>query len=237
MITNKLIFDTLLSDIQNHEIKRVIIGFNWTLVQTKFGCGLASTPKNTNTSCSTILNAGKLTKLNLINACEFVHSSNPIEVTVGLASINAFYNRYDLVADNKNGLDIFAKIDGPISIVGRFPGISKKFKNIWIIEKKPRKGEYSEEEAKKLLPNSEGVIITSSSLVNGTAGNLLELAKNSRICLVGPSTPFAPKLFDLGIEFLAGTIVSDIKNMITSVSEGGDVKTFKRYGSFKVLTR
>ena len=131
MITNKLIFDTLLSDIQNHEIKRVIIGFNWTLVQTKFGCGLASTPKNTNTSCSTILNAGKLTKLNLINACEFVHSSNPIEVAVGLASINAFYNRYDLVADNKNGLDIFAKIDGPISIVGRFPGISKKFKNLF----------------------------------------------------------------------------------------------------------
>ena len=237
MITNKLIFDTLLSDIKCQKIKRVIIGLNWVLVQGESGCGLASTPSKDNSSCTTIPNAGKLTKLNLINASELVYSNNPIEVSIGMASINAFYNRYDFVAKNKNGLDTFSKIDGPITIVGRFPQISERFKNVKVIEKKPRKGEYGEKDAAKLFRNSEGVVITSSTLLNGTAGNLIELAKNTRICLVGPSTPFASKLLDLGIECLAGTIVTDVKKMIISVSEGGDAKALKPYGSFKVLTR
>jgi hypothetical protein len=221
----------------DQKVKRVIIGFNWVLVQSETGCGLASTPTHTDSSCINTPNAGKLTKLNLISASEYVYSNNPLEVSIGMASINAFYNRYDFAAKNENGLDIFSKIDGPITIVGRFPGISKRFKNIRVVEKKPRKGEYSEKEAANLIPESAGVIITSSALLNGTAGNLIELAKKTRICLIGPSTPFAPKLLDLGIDCLAGTIVKDVKKMVIAVSEGGNVETFKPYGSFKVLSR
>ena len=146
------------------------------------------------------------------------------------------YN-YDFVANNKNGLDTFVDIDGPITVIGRFPGLSKRFKNIRVIEKNPREGEYCEEDATKLLPGSAGVFITSSTLLNGTAGSLIELSKNAHICLVGPSTPFAPKLLDLGIKCLAGTIVTNLKKMVIAVSEGGDVKTLKPFGSFKVLSR
>ena len=237
MITNKLIFDTLLSDIRDEKIKRVVIGFNWTLVETEFGCGLAGTPRNNDSSCLSIPSAGNFSKLSTTSASELVRSNNPIEVSIGMATINSFYNRYDFVANNKNGLDTFVDIDGPITVIGRFPGLSKRFKNIRVIEKNPREGEYSEEDATKLLPGSAGVIITSSTLLNGTAGNLIELSKNANICLVGPSTPFAPKLLDLGIECLAGTIVTNLKKMIIAVSEGGDVKTLKPFGSFKVLSR
>jgi uncharacterized protein (DUF4213/DUF364 family) len=237
MITNKVIFDTLLSEIQDQKIKRVIIGFNWTLVETKYGCGLASTPGRENTLCVPILGAGHLTKLTTTSASELVHSKNPIEVSIGMATINSFYNRYDLVAKNKNGLDTFLEADGHITVIGRFPGLSKRFKNISIIEKNPRKGEYSENDAAGLLSNSASVIITSSTLLNGTAANLIQLSKNARICLVGPSTPLAPKLLNLGIECLAGTIVTDIKKMIVAVSQGGNVKTLKPFGSFKVISR
>jgi peptide chain release factor 1 len=68
-----------------------------------------------------------------------------------MATINSFYNRYDLVAKNKNGLDTFLNIEGPITVIGRFPGISKRFKNIRVIEKNPRKDEYNENDAIKLL--------------------------------------------------------------------------------------
>ena len=153
-----------------------------------------------------------------------------------MAAVNASYNRYDLEADDKNGLDTFANIDGPITVIGRFPGLKDRIQNLQIIEKEPREGEFGEKDAEKLLPKSAGVIITSSTLVNGSAGNLLKLAKNARICLVGPSTPFAPGLFDLGVEFLAGTIVTDVGGMAIAVAEGGAVKALKRFGSFKTLS-
>jgi uncharacterized protein (DUF4213/DUF364 family) len=55
--------------------------------------------------------------------------------------------------------------------------------------------------------------------------------------MVGPTTPFAPKLFELGIEFLAGTIVTDVDKMAVAVAEGGAVKAIKPFGSFQTLSR
>ncbi len=237
MITNKLIFDTLLSDIQDQKIKRVVIGFNWTLVETEFGCGLANTPRKTDESCFSIPNAGNLTNLTTCDASTLIYSQNPIEVSIGLATINSFYNRFDLVASNRNGLDFFSDINGPITVIGRFPNLAKRFKNVRIIEKKPLRGEYGENDAAKLLPDSAGVLITSSTLTNGTAGNLIELSKNASVCLVGPSTPLAPKLLNLGINCLAGTIVTNLKQMLIAVSEGGAATTLKPFGSFKILSR
>ena len=237
MITNKLIFDTLLSDIRDQEITRVIIGINWTLVETPTGCGLAHTPRRDERGCQPITQAGDLSKLGLIDATKLILSENPMEVAIGMAAVNASYNQYDLKASVKNGLEVLTDIDGPITVIGRFPGLAERIKNPRIIEKEPREGEYGEQDAEKLLPESAGVIITSSALVNGSAGNLLELAKNTRVCMVGPSTPFAPKLFDLGVEFLAGTIVTDIDRMVTTVAEGGTVKALKPHGSFKTLSR
>ena len=65
--------------------------------------------------------------------------------------------------------------------------------------------------------------------------DLLELAKSSRNCLIGPSTPLAPKLLILGRDFLAGTVVKNVEKMNAVISEGGDVRSFKPFGVFKVL--
>ena len=237
MITNKLIFDTLLSDIHDQKISRVLIGINWTLVETAKGCGLAHTPRGDEQGCQPITMAGNISTLSIAEAAEWIRSENPIEVAIGMAAVNASYNLYGFEASKKNGLDAFTDLEGPVTVIGRFPGLAKRIKNLQIIEKNPRKGEYGEEDAKKLLPQSAGVIITSSALLNGTAGHLIELAKNTRICMVGPTTPFAPKLFELGIEFLAGTIVTDVDKMAVAVAEGGAVKAIKPFGSFQTLSR
>ena len=149
MITNRLIFDTLLTEINDQQIKRAVIGFNWTLVETEFGCGLASTPKKRDDSCLSIPSAGSLTNLTTRDAARLVYSQNPIEVSIGLAAINSFYNKFSFVASKKNGLDFFTELEGPITTIGRFPGLSKRFKNIRIIEKNPREGEYGEKDSAK----------------------------------------------------------------------------------------
>lgn len=237
MVTNKLIFETLLADIQDQEIKRVLVGFNWTFVETKWGCGIAKAPSKTDESCETITNAGKLTRLTTRDVSRLIFSKNPVEVSIGLATINAFYNRFDFEASDENGLNFFNNIEGPIIVIGRFPALARRFRNFKIIERNPREGEYSEKDAEKLLPDSAGVIITSSTLLNGSAGNLIELSRNAPVCLIGPSTPFAPKLLNLGINCLAGTIVTNPEKMFVAIAEGGSVKTLKPHGSFKVLSR
>ena len=237
MITNKLLFDTLLSDLADQDIKRVIIGINWTLVETALGCGLAHTPRRDDPGCQTISTAGELTDLGLKEAAMLVRSENPMEVAIGMAAINASYNQYTLKASDKNGLDAFTDIDGPVTVIGRFPGLTERIRNLRVIEREPREGEYGEKDTAKLLPESAGVIITSSALVNGSAGELLELAKNTRVCMVGPSTPFASGLFDLGVDYLAGTIVTDIEGMAIAAAQGGAVKALKPFGTFKTLSR
>ena len=139
MITNKLIFDTLLSDLQDQEIKRIIIGINWTLIETAVGCGLAHTPRRDEPGCQPIAEAGKLSELGLAEAAKLILSGNPIEIAIGMAAVNASYNRYDLSASEKNGLDAFAEIDGQITVIGRFPGLAERIDNLQIIEKEPRK--------------------------------------------------------------------------------------------------
>ena len=234
-MTNKLIFETLLSDIQEQKIKRVIVGLNWILLETALGCGLAQTPKRDTNGCFPLTEAGNLRNLCISDIAKWVRSTNPIKVAIGLAAINAFYNRYDLDVHSENGLDVFADIEGPVISIGRFPGMFRRFKNVQIVEREPVKGEYNEKELLTLLPESAGIVMTSSTLINNSAGKILNMAKEKPVCMVGPSTPFAPKLGKFGISTLAGTVVNNVEGMAVAVMEAGDVQALKPFGSFKTL--
>ena len=164
MITdNNQIFDVLLDKIEDIEVQRVTIGLNWTMVETEFGCGFAHTPARSTPGCFAIECSGTLTKSSLKEMAHLVNLKNPHDVSIGLAAINAYYNRYDLKLKSSNGFDEFIDVEDPITIIGRFPGLSKRFKKVNIIEKDPHNNEFSEQEAEKLLPKSSSVIITSST--------------------------------------------------------------------------
>jgi uncharacterized protein (DUF4213/DUF364 family) len=59
---------------------------------------------------------------------------------------------------------------------------------------------------------------------------LLELSKNAIKVLVGPSTPLTPRLFDFGIDVLAGMVVEDEKPLWRTVREGGSLEIFQSGG-------
>ena len=235
MVTSELILNKLISGIKNTEVTYVGIGINFILLESRNGCGLAQTPSRNTAGCSEIRKTGNLKGISIKELATWVASENPIEIAIGVAAINAFYNRYDLKGKNENGLSTLSKLKGPITSIGRFPGLSKYISNARIIEKEPRFGEYSIKDTDKLISDSEGVLITSSTLINKTIGPILESAKHKFVCLVGPSTPLAPSLFNLGINVLAGTLVTDLERMKTHILEGGAVKSMKNYSTFKTL--
>jgi len=229
------LYDVLLAGVPAAPICRIMVGINWTLVEGESGCGLTQTPRRDAPGCQPLKQAGDITKMDLRTAASWVRSGNPMETAIGMAAINAAHNRYDLVGERENGLDAFSDVDGPVTVIGRFPGLSERIKDLRIIEKEPRKGEYPENVARDLIQESAGVIITASTLVNGSATGLLEKAKGKRIALVGPGTPLAPGLFEVGIEILAGSVIEDVDGAINVIAQAGAVRGLKECGRYVTL--
>lgn len=215
--------------------RNVVVGFNWVLVEGPHGCGLAQTPDRGTAGGRPIADAAHLAGRPLRELAAKVHSWDPVETAIGLAAINAFYNRYDLEATPANGLDAVAG-EAPLMVIGRFPGLAARLPEARIIERQPRDGEYPEAAAGWLLPDSERVVATASTLVNRSLPGLIAAAPHTRVALVGPSTPLTPRLHAYGLDTLAGMVVTDAKGAARAVAEGGSVRTLKDYARMAMLT-
>ena len=99
-----------------------------------------------------------------------------------------------------------------------------------ILEREPKPGDYPDSACEYLLPDCEVVLITGSASVNKTMPRLLELAKNARIVLTGPTVPLCPRLLDLGIQRLNGSVVLDGEGLLRRiVQERTSVSAYSRY--------
>jgi uncharacterized protein (DUF4213/DUF364 family) len=118
-----------------------------------------------------------------------------------------------------------------VAIVGHFPFIPRvceKVKALWVIEKNPRQGDFSEEEAARLIPQADVVAITGTSLTNHTIEHLLKLCNTeSYIVMLGDTVPLSPVLFDYGVHALSGTRVIDADLALRCVSQGANFRQIK----------
>jgi uncharacterized protein (DUF4213/DUF364 family)/nucleoside-triphosphatase THEP1 len=218
-------------------VKRVVIGLNWTLVEGTDGCGLAQSPARGARGCGAGLEAGALAGGSLRELARFAESWNPLEAAVGIAAINAHANRYDLTGSADNGLDVFAALDGPITVVGRFPGVGDHLPRARVVERSPEAGEFPEQAAGWLIPASEAAVITAATLADHSLPGLLRAGRGTRIALVGPSTPLTPRLFAYGVEVLAGLVVEDPETLAGVVAAGGTVGALKHHARHVTLRK
>ncbi len=113
----------------------------------------------------------------------------------------------------KKGQDLLRELgrERNVAVVGHFPFVermAREFARFWVLEKRPRPGDLDADQASRVLPLADVVAITSTSISNGTLAGLLRFCRpDTFVLLLGPSTPFAPTLFDLGINALAGAVV------------------------------
>jgi uncharacterized protein (DUF4213/DUF364 family) len=222
------LYDELIAPIGAEPIRRVVLGVHWTLVESEHGCGLAQTPRRNAVGAKPVADAGRLETFKLRELAERAHSVNPLDVCIGMAAINAFYNRYDCNGPEDNGLGAFRDVDGPVTVIGRFPGLEKYLREFRVVELEPREGEYPESAFAELAASSAGIVITASALVNKSAERLFEQARGRRIAIVGPGTPLAQRLHELGVEVLAGSVVQDAADAAAVVSQSGAAPQLKR---------
>ena len=150
---------------------------------------------------------------------------NTINASWGLAAVNSLLNKgitgpeikiQELILDlgkNKN-----------VAIMGHFPFVERMgqdFKNFWILELSPKANDIPEKLKHHILPLADLIAITATSLLNNSLGEILNLTrKNAVKILLGPSTPMAACLLDMGIDYLGGTLVRDHQKAFAGIEKG-----------------
>jgi uncharacterized protein len=231
------LYDDLARAVADAPARRVVLGINWTLVEGPDGCGLAHSPPRDAPGCRPIEHAGAYVGTSLKKLAMLSTSWNPFEAALGLAAINAHYNRPGVGRANSaaNGLELFAAVPGRKIVVGRFPEQARRIPDAVVIERVPAPGELAAHAGDWVLPGADAVAITASSLGNLTLPGILARCRGARVALIGPGTPLTPRLHAYGIEWLSGLVIEDAEAAARAVAEGGAVQALKRCGRMATL--
>ena len=229
------LYEDLARGVADVPARRVFIGVNWTLVEGPDGIGLAHSPERSAPGCRTIAKVGSYAGESLRALAGLAGSWNPFEAALGLAAINAHYNRRGLSGMALNGLELFARLPGRKAVVGRFPELAKRLGDALVIERVPGPDDLPAEAADWVLGGRDAVALTASSLVNLTLPRLVELSRGARVALVGPGTPLTPRLHAYGIDVLSGLVIENGERALGVIAEGGTMKALKACGRLVTL--
>ncbi len=215
------LYDRLIDEIPaDIKLKSVTVGLTWTAVESSENAlGLAMT-----TDVQTLPQNMKITEnMSLKDAAAIVKSWNFVEAGIGMAAINSWYNSIERLNElsSRQCDSRFCTFDmdlenKKVTMIGhmRYPeGIFDKTKTFNILERTPRNGDIPDSACEYFLPESDVVIITGSAFVNKTMPRLLELSKNAKVIITGPSTPMSKELFSMGADRVAGLVVTETEQM------------------------
>jgi uncharacterized protein (DUF4213/DUF364 family) len=233
------IMKSIKEDAPVQEVRR---GLHWTAVVSK-RCGLASTMAYGGCNHGeTGGMEGYLTEMTALGLARYCLDGDMEKASLGLAAINSLLDIDPDKYANVDGLQIVKDMGKGknISVIGHFPyldTLAKEAKNLWIIEKQPRPGDYPEEKGNDFLPQSDIVVISSTTLINHTLPGILGLCRRGSVkMLLGPTTPLSETLFEYGIDILAGSVVTEKDVVLRSVSEGATFMQLKKKGGIRFVS-
>ena len=223
------LYDDLILGVPDSEVRRIVRGPRWILVEGPRGAGLAYLPRPARDFATRM---PALKRLSLAGLARLSRSWDPIETALGVAAINAHYNRFDLIGASGNGAWVFRQAPGAVVVVGAFPGVESILPQCAIIEADPKPGQYPTAAMETLLPGCGGAIVNASALVSRSLERVLRLARHRPVGMIGPSTPLTARLHDYGLSVLGGFIVGDREGLAAAIAAGATSKEFARFGRF-----
>jgi len=232
MISQELL-DVTAADLQGKKVSDLRIGLGYTAVRLDSDeTGLAATLRyDLPRGCSLLDKAGKFEGTDAAAAAELLTRPDPLLAAIGLATINAVLNR-DQESNTDSPLEALSISAGDsVGMVGNFAPlmdpIKQRTEELYVFEREPSPEEeiYPDWAVNSLLPERDVAIISSTTLMNGTLGHLLELSPE-RTALLGPSTPMTRLFKDYGVSHLFGSIVRKPKAIIDIVSQAGGTRNF-----------
>ncbi|WP_225071847.1 DUF364 domain-containing protein [Desulfuromonas sp. CSMB_57] len=232
------LIDALLDSVDGDRqvASRVRIGLHWLAVESRH-TGMAHVfPGRPDFE---LPNAGALQGMEVMELAAGLKSWEPLEAGLGLAALSSLI---DAQGERLNVVDyIMDRVPGQtVTCIGRFPffpDLAQAAKRAFLLEINPQAGELPSFAAEEVVPQSDLLILTATSLINKTMERLLELARaaNATAIVLGPSTPMSDVLFDFGASVIAGIRVTDRVRLFRSLSQG--VKFYNKIDGIEPVTR
>jgi len=199
------------------------------------GCGLASTPHDNGPHHQDVpvKEAGDLLIKDAKTMARMALSESQLEASIGMATINSLLDVDEgrCVELNAGELLFSRGENKKVAIVGHFPFVSRLRSvagELWVIEKSPREGDFAESEAGGLISRADVVGITGMAFINHTIESLLDMCrKDACVVVLGGTAPLSPILFDYGVDFVSGTVVTDPETVLRCVSQGAIFRQIK----------
>ena len=229
MIENEY-YDILLSGMDNSlSVTEIVHGVSWTaavLSNGQTGVAMHTAGETRPRMRESLVGIGAR------QAAEAALSWNFEEAGEGMAVVNAFYNTVERAAQfgchytdsALEGIDLAGKTVGFVGHLIRHSGITEKLvapaKEVFILEREPKPGDYPDSACEYLLPRCDVVVITGSAAVNKTMPRLLQLSQRARIVLTGPTVTLCLPLMErFGIARLNGQAVTERESMLRAIVE------------------
>ena len=235
------IIDELLSTLDYEaSVRDIRLGPFQTAVLTRH-CGLASTPHDSGPHYdrAPVIEAGLLVEKDARVLADMANSESPFEAAIGMAAVNSLIEIDDTRCAEINAGDLLARNgEGKrMAIVGHFPFVPRLrsvAKELWVIEREPQEGDFTEADSDRFLPQADVIGITGTTFTNHTLEGLLSLCNpKAYVVVLGGTTPLSPVLFDYGIDAVSGTRVIEPKTVLRCVSQGA---TFRQIRGIRLLT-
>ena len=213
-------------------IKEIFIGVFLTYVKTR-NYGIAYTYRDSLKPphlLMPITNRGSLRGRPASEVIPFIKSENPMEATVGLATLNSVLETPNDAIESGNFRSYLVNESKGkrVAMIGYFPfmdEVREAADEFYLFEKTI--DSVAGKKDLTLLSKAEILITTGTIIINHSIQEILRKAKDSRVIIVGPSTPFCPVLFDYGIDEILSISVKEPELMINSLSEGVIVPELK----------
>ncbi len=244
MIKPSEVHQALLNHINGDEsVAEIVVGAFLTAVLLNTRpplCGIASSMREYDCQEGPqVAEAGNLLNYSALELAELIYSRSVMEASIGMAAINALLQK-----ENRNYLELNARdlilqkaLNKRVAVVGHFPFIEKIreiARESWVLELRPRPGDYPAETASQFIPLADVVVLTGTTLINHTFDSLISLCQPSAfLMLVGGSTPLTPVLFEFGIHVISGTHIIKPFEAVKAISQGA---TFRQIPGRKMLT-
>jgi uncharacterized protein len=238
-------------ELQHLRVERAVVGLFFTGVKLSNGAaGICATPVKEipesvccPSSVAAIPNAGKLRGAKVVDYLAYLSEGRPLKTALGIAAVNALSEAcrqahppegYTIAAVEDSPSDMQIQDDAYVVVVGALVPylklLKKRGRPFGILEKDVRTLRENEmpfyvapEEADAAIAKADHLILTGTTVLNGTLEGILAAAKpGAEIDVVGPTVSMLPgAFFRRGVTSLGGITCVDPDRLLDTLAEGG----------------
>jgi hypothetical protein len=166
-----------------------------------------------------------------------IRKPSPFGISLGFAALNAGNAPDPNQVDPSNfpADDLIARLgkDKITGLVGEFPfvdSIKDRVGTFHLFELRDIPNAVPRDQWESVLAKLEVFAVTGTALLTRSMAWFLSRAPQATIVIIGPTTPVSPALFDHGVDYLCGSVVTDREKVGQGIRAGLPFKAVKKNG-------